>query len=938
MRQLARLAILQALVLWSVAGVALSRDALQGTTATRPDDEIEQLKRQLIDADAETRERAVVGLLGRTELEAHHVLQEALSQGAGNLGVSDKILMHLAIALTNASHPVFADAKLRPVLVREYVPVLLKYLENGPDAPGGAATLQDRVLRCLRSLTYLERKDAFSAALQSNDPELARAAVRAAGQSRDVSTLAPWLFGLTSDAELGATARAALAQLTFVDGGFADQAAFDAWFTANGQRQFVDLAEEAARRAAETVANMRAEADSRFVQQTARLVAALARTDAPDWAAIRAEVLAPDPSGRTVACLEALRDAMEPRAIGGARPGGVVRDRQTFVDALLARIATGPSSDEYPVLLETIAYLTVLDDTAQRAVAERELIRALDSKDRPLRLAALRGLRRFPSTEHRKVVIELALQALAAKEDDTLTAALRCLREGDWKAPATGEPDEESWLLLLRRVLTDPGLELRQRELALSIATLQDADGALVSRLFQLLLDVAKSTQIDLALRKQVLPRLLQFTRDEKRGEDYVHQTIELLSDPDAEIRMLAARQLENLPEASQVKLSDWNTQIVMRSSDRLLIEPDRKVVSAIRDLLLHVTEDPDGAEIVVGRLEQAALALAAKPRPEDTARREILIDALRVIGVGRDRQPAIWVVAGRGLAELGAREPLRQVLERQQLENLTDVTAPGVVTAFELALDAARLAPLDEPWDQRLPEARTVVHAFDQLEKAGKLKVTSGDRVLRLRALLALGRWDEVVDLGKAALDAAVTPPVDDGDRMAILRAVAAAQIERGDLDDATARLSRLDELAPSGSADVLSLWTKLAEKRIEAGAPADAVQIATRLLADTSRRSPRVARALPRRRRSAAGRRCGRQPRRGVGRTPDRGIPLHRHRRPDRVPDPLHRAPPPRRIRPRRLPRPLTRPRNFARDLELAAPGATLLRPHATRGGAVR
>lgn len=803
-------------------------------------DDLEALRRALLQpgegARAE-REGAIDQLLLRRDALAHGVLARSLHDGDDRDGRGRFLLDNLARRLVLAADPVFGDEKVRAAVLDPYFDAWLRPFAEGEQGLGDRSTPEFRAatLRCFRVLTFRERSQQLERISQGADFERVRAALLLAGRSRDLG-LGPWIAERLDHRELAATARQALSDLTFVKESFADRAAFLDWQATHRGIDYVQLAEDAAREAAAAVRSVREETAAIVIERTTRLVAALARAEAPDWKAIQQELLRADPPALTIACAGALRDVLADRVSLTPRPAGNGADRLELtrnVRELL--VLREDRQDQYAVLLEVMAYLTVRDDAAQRAATEEKLIAALGPRAQPVvRRAALRGLRRFPSIDNRGAVLRAIEAAVATSDAATVAAGLECLAAATWTAPDQKDADRPRWIETLGRVLTIPRIEATLAEAALQVAIVRDGTGALVADVYPLLLEIAGDVRRDATLRSLVVKRLVAFATDDERSDRWIDLSLRLLGDPDAGLRRLAAAQFASLPESSMKKREQWTADFVRAAAVRVIEETDEAVLRELCAVMVAAADQPAQTESVLTALAVAATRFAADPaQPGAEARQKVLAEQLRVLGVSRSRTRAEWIAVGRALLVLRARDPLRTVLERQDAIKLAaDSKEPGVADAMQLYVGAARLDDGRSPWRDRATEADELRRAFDALDRLGVAIGDARDVELRIAALESLGRGSELA----AVVERGVALPGLSPETQANWRATQARMlIEQSAYDEAARALRALDATGV-GNGKALDLWTSLAQRRLATGDPSGAAAI----LADVLTRTP--------------------------------------------------------------------------------------------------
>jgi hypothetical protein len=815
-------------------------------------DELEALRRALSQPGGgearREREAAVDALARRREPEAHALLAAVVRRGHDADGTAAYVLRALDRAVAQPAGTVFADPKLREIVLRIHMAEIVRLFAVEPPmlAPEAAAPLIPLARRFLARLSFLDRRDRFEEIVsEGGDPALARAALRAAGASRDVA-LAGFLADRLDDPALAVAARAALAELTFAEQEFHDRATFDAWMAEHREADYLELVERAARRGGQRLAEQRSEAERRFVEQTSKLMRALALAEAPDWSRIGAELSASPSEEGTAVYLGVLRDTLAARLDAGGKLGGTLQDRQELARGLRLRLeglADQPTS--FALHLETLAYLAVRDDAVQRAAVETALGDALTSAEARVRRAGLRGLRSFPSASARVSVVAAAAQSLADEDSETLAAALLCLAAAGWTAPTEEDPGREDWLLLIRDVLRRAELDPRLRERALDLAVLRDGADKLSDAAYAILVGFAGDPAGDVSLRKQALLRLLAFTRETARAETYVQTVVALLDDADVSIRRVAAHQLSAVPEATQARRAEWLRQIVERASARFLDEVDAGVQRELLDAMLSIADQPEVGAQVLSQLVATGEALAARNSSDDAGRRDLVVEGLRILGVSRARDTKAWLGAARALVGLANRDAVRAVLDRRVVAQESDVEdlpeeerAEAVVAALKLRIAAGRLRSPSQKWTESPEEADAVRAAFERLDAVGAPSQGPGDSALRVQVLSALGRPSEVVDFANRVLS-------DEGgalsveERVAVLRGVILAQLELATFDAAEKRLFEFEGLSMSPAA-VLDLTFRLAQKRLAAGQAALAVPLADKVLSATVETDP--------------------------------------------------------------------------------------------------
>ena len=222
--------------------------------------QIERLRAELAQPGAEgARQRlaAIEHALSLADVRAHALLAERIAEADDPDGVRAQALEALVRRLRNPIDPVFGEtapreARLR--MVRAYAEALATFwfdettVEGTPAGGLGALAREAIVLMPSRVLVEAQRQ-----ILGGTDSPIALrlATLRAAGDTQDLqfgALLADYLAA--EDPAVQASARTALRYLTFHDATFETKEQYEAWARLNGQRTYVDLAEDAARRAA----------------------------------------------------------------------------------------------------------------------------------------------------------------------------------------------------------------------------------------------------------------------------------------------------------------------------------------------------------------------------------------------------------------------------------------------------------------------------------------------------------------------------------------------------------------------------------------------------------------------------------------------------------------------------------------------------------------
>jgi hypothetical protein len=729
----------------------------------------------------ESRTSAVERLLSTPDLAAHQLLQRRLLR-ADQLELRGEILTALSRRLSNLADPVLgaaaADESLREELLLCYVETLAPYWqgETGDDGLLPDDALRTVARRCL--LRMPKRELAAGLRRVAGDAEremgLRKAALRAAGDGQDLylgSLLADFLAA--PEVELRAAAQRGLRLLTFRSQDFTSREDFDAWYAALGDRGYFELLEVAARSVGSSLRQKQQELARVQRQAAADYVRAVTEArDRVDWVQVQARAMVDD--GALRACLTELQMTLS----SGLRAGDAV-SRQNFARALLARYR---EADQDTVLrgmmLEVAAYLVRASEGELAAEIANELMEQLVAKDPELQLAALRGLRRYPSAEARAAVVTVAqgaaLQPLVRGK--VLVQALQTLAtsaEPEWRAPTSTAADKEAWLQLLREVAFG-GSTKELRSLVMAVALRPDRDGKRVPEVFTMLLELARDAGMDVAFRTQALIKLMEWRDDEERLRTLVQELTELLADRERDVRQYAATTLARLPDAPKELKSQWITSLLRTLRERLGSEEDPGVLNVMVECLIACKNDPGTPGQVIGVL-LAVLDQVGMPVPaEQEGRVNRLLQALMEVAAdqraGKNQQ---WLAAGSMLLSHKRRALLRYVLESQNVVALaSDVASEDQTTAdrarqgVRLLLLTALLKPQERSWtenDELRREATDVRAAFDVLGANERLPENVDDpdlRLLRLSVLVALQRSGDAIALAQRWLTE--TPPQD--------------------------------------------------------------------------------------------------------------------------------------------------------------------------------
>lgn len=818
------------IALIGVLVIGSSTTALRAQGDQQPGDELAALAAALHEPGPEAasrRQGAIFALLLRKDSPAHEVLQRAVLDPQSVAGCAQSILESLAVRIGQPQDPVFGDAEARARLVPLWGRVLARVFVAEGEEPGAlpnAAALRGPALDGLRSLGVRERAQLLEALAAAEPSGLRRAALRMAGESRDV-TLGAFLADRLGDSQLADTARGALARLTFVAEPFADRAAFERWQADHAKLTYLELAERAALDAQRHLEDARRAADARALDLRLQLVRALARTQSTDWRALSAATLG-DGDGRET--LAALCGELAGRVLGGEDLGGVVQDRVDFAAALAGRLDAGERPGEQALLLEALAYVSPGGPAGPPPEVVARLRAGLLSSDVAVRRAALRGMRRVPTETGRGWVVEAARQARVERDNDTLTGALECLRAPGYRAPSAEAADRAAWIAVLGEILRDGRAAPGIRERALDVAILRDGTRGPVAELFDVLLEVSRDDAAPIALRKLTVPRLMLFATDPASASRYVDALLGLLEVADPALRRVVAEQVATLPDGPTQELGEWRKRVVRKLSERILFDDDDRVGRRMIETLLSFAGEELAIGQVVGEFVAVAQRLSAVQDSSLQAwRRHAVVDALRVLSLDPRLDLANLLRLGEGLVALRAREGLLQLLERSELAR-ADATDGTALARARLIVAAADLAPDPLDWTGREAEAARVVAAVDLLRRQSGAEPPAEQAVLQLEAICATGDSERTLQRGAELV---AGPSLSSPLRARVEFVRARAHLARGELAEAARALLSLeatDEL-PVAAVD---LWLELARARLAAREFTAAAELADRLL----------------------------------------------------------------------------------------------------------
>jgi hypothetical protein len=689
---------------------------------------------------------------------------------------------HLRLRILDALHAHLLGAPLAPFGGAAEAPrrqILAGYLRavaplwrdlRNDDGPGNPLRAAARL--GLQSMPGRDLQAVLATVL--DEPEVRLAVLRCLADLQQVHLArlaAPYLEA--TEPTLRSAAQQCLQLLTFHDVPFSTRAQFDAWFEQFGSTRYVDLAERAARRQPLLLERLRDERRRLIVDAAVEFVRAhTTRTPGLAWAAIGARTLVDDPAVLD-ACLEQLQQALADRLPGDGDPAS----RQAFCTGLLQRFRAAPVEQvrRRALLLEVAAYCVRADEPELAGEVVAALQQQLGQPTVEARLAALRGLRRFPSVETRTRLVAhgnlLAQAPAAAKAElDLVLAILGSRTAPRWFAPGDGDADRVGWLQLVRTtcaIADVPELRSRGLELALSL----DGKDQRVAEVFELLLQLAVDPNVAGEFRGTCLIHLRGWLDQATVADTLVARLQQLLADPVPEVRQKAAEALLRLPELTDSRRVDWLAATIAAVRDRLPTEPSAAVLQALANLMQVCGRQKDLADRAIGALR---IALAELPNPvpeEQRGRLEALLLALSTVAADANAARGPWLGACPQLLEHGKRSSLRLILQSHAaIELAKDVAASDgalrerAQRAMQVVIQTALQKPANQKWgdsDDLLREAREVRTAFgalDPLDEAVRLDLPE-HRLLRLEVEVATGKFLEAAQRAQGWLAAAPQP-----------------------------------------------------------------------------------------------------------------------------------------------------------------------------------
>jgi hypothetical protein len=797
------------------------------------DGDVERLRAMLALAGPdgrEARETAIERLLVLPTAEAHRVLQQRLGVATDPDGVRAAILASLQRhwSLPAAAQHGGAAGELRERIVADYVRALAPLWRPLHTRAGAAEPLLAAATTALQRMPVRELETAARLLLPAVPLPEQLDVLRCLADMQQV-LLAPVLADHldAADPELRRAAQENLQLLTYADPPLRTREQFQAWFAANGELRYVDLAQRAARAGVEPGDRLRQALAQMRVDWARDVVKAhVTRTAGIDWAAVQARVVGDDVAVLD-ACLELLQQALP------ALPDEPTPTRLAFCRALLQRHAAEPaeSAMRRARLLEVAAWLGRPEDTELAADIVNRLLEQLDGTDPQFLASSMRGLRRYPSVETRGRLAALGLRLLAQQPvpGDRVAAVLATLgsrASPRWTAPKTNDSDKADWVALVTACCrSEEALGLR--EPALALAQLLTERDRRVPEIFDVLLAIVRDEGQPVRYRATCLLHLQGWRNDPDVVAAWVRAQQELLVDPEAELRRLAADSLAGLVESVESGRSDWFITTIAAVRQRLPVEPEPAVVRALVACLERLGREPGMPERAIGALRWVLTEIKYPVAPDHEFRMDPLLQALATIAADPRADQGQWLSACASLSLHDRRQSLRLVLQNHAaIELAKDVAHPESEVAgrarqaMQYVINAGAMKPPQLAWtatpelQREALDVRRAFVALDSVDEKDRYEKMD-HRLLRLEVDLVANKPQDVVQRATAWLatngngGTARPQPTDaKRDRMRALAAAAQLALGRPEL----ARKLLEERAGDTADATVLELEAKVA------------------------------------------------------------------------------------------------------------------------------
>lgn len=733
-------------------------------------DELEKLRAMLARSgpDGRTdRESAIAQLLAMSRADAHRLLQDRLRLTDDPDGLRNSILTALQGHLLGSLTSQFggADKEVRRQILTGYLGACSPLWANAPDVDDDAAApVRAAARRALQRVPVRELDAAASTLMGALEPG-DRAHVLRCLADMQQTLLARTISGQLEapEAIVRAAAQKALDLLVYPDNTIRTKAEFDDWFARFGTRSYVDLVERSARLGPRAFQQLRDQMERMRVDAAREFVAVhVGRRAGIDWSAVQARTTSDGPAVLD-ACLEALQATLS-RTV---TVEGAAAARHSFFRALLDRLGQVPESQQPDVqrrralLLEVAAYLVRPEEAELAGEIRALLLQQLSVASADSQVAALRGLRRFPSDQARQALVQRGRALFVdpsanQRQLQVILDTLSSRTEPRWLAPAPDAADKADWVAFVdQSCRSAPDRDLRGRGLLL--AQTLDAGKKYVPEAFAVLRALAEDEKLDTKFRSTCLIYLDAWRTDGDLVEQWLDALRSSLDDTEAGLRRQAAKSLARLRETNDTRRADWLPATVKALRGRLRIEQDAGVLDALVDCVQELGREPGMSEPAIGALKFVLGQLGNPVKKEHEFRVDPLLRALATIAAGNNAGNGQWLAACEPLLVHRKRKGLRLVLQTHKANELARAVGSTDAAAAERArsamrylIGAAALLPERTEWstEQRREEARHVRTAFgalDTVDIAQRLDAPS-HRVLRLAVDLAVSKHQEVV------------------------------------------------------------------------------------------------------------------------------------------------------------------------------------------------
>jgi hypothetical protein len=810
------------------------------------------------------RESAVAQLLAIAKPDAHRLLQERLWRKQDPDGLRLTILTALQghLLLNKTKQFGGATETARQLIILGYLDTCARFW-RAADAVVDVATAPVLIAarQMLRRVPVRELDGAartLMTSIKSPDRVLVLRCLADMQQTLLAKTIADQLEDADPIVRTGA--QKALQLLTYADVPIGTKADFAAWSARFGTLRYIDLAERAARNGPATTGRLRDDLQRERVTAAREIVSVLIDPKPTiNWAAVEQRTLSDGPAVLD-ACLQALQAAL----VKSTSIAGPAAPRQALFRALLDRFAKVGNSQEIDVqhrralLLEVAAYLVKPEESEFANEIRKLLVEHLAAPSTECQVAALRGLRRFPSSDARMALVRRARQLLAAgggqqEQLQVMLDTLASRTEPRWVAPSKDDADKSEWLQLVdESCRTKAELGLRTKALKLAQTQAANSGNERVPEAFGVLLALANDSTLDKQFRSTCLIYLDVWRKEKGFAEQWLAALHKFLESKEPALRRQAAVSLVRLPASTDKNRAAWFTSSMLVLRKRLRVEPDVEVLSALVECVKVMGREPQMAEESVDALKFVVAQLGDPIAPEDTFRLNPLLQALAQIAAEPNTEPSQWLAACDPLLKHGERQSLRLVLRShdaitlaKDVKNADKAVGDRACTAMRYLIEAAVLKPAVETWNSSedlLAEARDVRSAFEALDtvEAERRLDQPVQRLVRLTVALVAQDYQDVANRATAWLKAEGENPTGlDAAVFDQLRLLAAeAQLELG---EAKIALGLLDARTPAAAKqpDALLLSTRSATALVD-GDTGKSVEVFERIMRATSAEDP--------------------------------------------------------------------------------------------------